>query len=248
MIDLLDSHTHSVVSGHAYNTINELIAQARQKGLKLIAVTEHAPAMPGSCTELYFRNLKIQPRNRDGLWTLFGTEVNILDWTGRIDLMDSTLKQMDVVIASIHPPTYVMDQEDDERSDIDKNTTAYIRAMQNPYVNIIGHPDDARYPVHFDELVRAAKAYHVLLEVNNTSFQETSYRQGWRENYIEMLKYCIQYEEPIIIGSDAHIDQDVGKHEEAWALVREVGVPEHLIANTNLDLYFSYINFNPLFD
>lgn len=247
MIDLLDSHTHSLVSGHAYNTINELVAQAREKDLKLIAITEHAPALPGSCTELYFRNLKIMPRCRDGLWTMFGAEVNILDWTGRIDLMESTLKQLDVVIASIHPPTYMADREEDETSDIDKNTTAYIRAMQNPYVNIIGHPDDGRFPVHYDELVRAAKAYHVLLEINNTSFLETSYRSGARENYLEMLHYCMQYDEPVIINSDAHLDLEVGEHQKAWELVQEVGMPAHLIANTDLDLYFSYINYNPLF-
>lgn len=247
MTDLLDSHTHSLVSGHAYNSINELIAQARQKQLKLLAITEHAPMMPGTCTEMYFRNLKIQPRNRDGLWTLFGAEVNILDWTGAIDLEDQTLKQMDVVIASIHVPTYTADPETGEKSEVAKNTTACIRAMQNPYVNILGHPDDGRYPVHYDELVRAAKAYHVLLEVNNASFQETTYRQNARENYKEMLQYCIRYEEPIIINSDAHMDLEVGAHDEAWELVREVGVPDRLIANTDLDLYFSYVNYNPLF-
>ena len=237
MLDILDSHTHSLVSGHAYNSINEMIAQAREKGLELIAITEHAPAMLGSCGELYFRNLKIQPRNRDGLWTLFGAEVNILDWTGKLD----------VVIASIHPPTYTAIEDADEEVIAEKNTTAYIRTMQNPYVNIIGHPDDGRYPVHYDELVRAAKAYHVLLEVNNTSFLERNYRQGARENYLKMLEYCRQYDEPIIIGSDAHLDLEVGEHAEAWKLLKEVDFPERLIVNTDLDLYFSYINYNPLF-
>lgn len=248
MIDLLDSHTHSLVSGHAYNSINEMIAQAREKGLKLIAVTEHGPSMLGSCGELYFRNLKIQPRTRDGLWTLFGAEVNIMDWTGKLDLMESTLKMLDVVIASIHPPTYTKIEDADEEVIAEKNTTAYIRTMQNPYVNIIGHPDDGRYPVHYDELVRAAKAYHVLLEVNNTSFLERNYRQNARENYLQMLLYCKQYEEPIIINSDAHLDLEVGEHTEAWNLIKEVDFPERLIVNTDLDLYFSYINYNPLFE
>ena len=44
----LDTHTHTLASGHAYSTISEMIDAAAQKGLKLLGITEHAPAMPGS--------------------------------------------------------------------------------------------------------------------------------------------------------------------------------------------------------
>ena len=46
---ILDTHTHTLASGHAYSTIDEMIQAAADKGLKLYALTEHAPAMPGSC-------------------------------------------------------------------------------------------------------------------------------------------------------------------------------------------------------
>ena len=49
----LDCHTHSFASGHAYNTMTEMIQAAADKGLKLYALTEHAPAMPGSCGNYY---------------------------------------------------------------------------------------------------------------------------------------------------------------------------------------------------
>lgn len=246
MTDLLDSHTHTIVSGHAYNSINEMIAQAREKNLKLLAITEHGPAMTGTCSEMYFRNLKILPRKREDIWTLFGAEVNIMDRKGTLDLSDEILQDMDVVVASIHPPTYTL-QKQEEESDEDVNTAAYINAMQNQYVNIIGHPDDGRFPVRFGELVRAAKAYHVLLEINNSSFLPTTYRQNARENCRKMLEYCRQYEAPVIVDSDAHMDLGVGEHGKAWELLKEVDFPEELIANTNLELYFSYINANPLF-
>ena len=55
----LDTHTHTLASGHAYSTITEMIDAAVDKGLKLLAITEHAPAMPGSCKDFYFYNLKI---------------------------------------------------------------------------------------------------------------------------------------------------------------------------------------------
>ena len=43
----LDTHTHTLASGHAYSTIAEMIDAAAQKGLKLVGLAEHAPAWPG---------------------------------------------------------------------------------------------------------------------------------------------------------------------------------------------------------
>ena len=241
MLDLLDSHTHTIVSGHAYSTIKEMIAAAKKKDLKLLAFTEHAPAMEGSCKKMYFKNLKIMPRRQEDLITLYGVELNILDRDGTMDLDDSVLECVDLAIASIHPPLYRTEIDPDE------NTAAYIRAMSNPHVNIIGHPDDGRIPVNYGELVRAAKAYHVLLEVNNASFSSTTMRTNTRENCKEMLRECMKYQAPVIVNSDAHADFQVGNHAEAYQLLEEVGFPEELVANTNLDLYFSFMNFNPLF-
>ena len=50
--DKMDLHTHTVASGHAYNTRNEMIAAAVEKGLEILAITEHAPAMQGSCQQI----------------------------------------------------------------------------------------------------------------------------------------------------------------------------------------------------
>lgn len=82
----LDTHTHTLASGHAYSTISEMIDAAAQKGLKLLGITEHAPAMPGSCKEFYFHNLKILPRFQKGVELMFGVELNIMDYRGRVDL------------------------------------------------------------------------------------------------------------------------------------------------------------------
>lgn len=46
MLDKVDLHTHTIASGHAYNTRNEMIAAAAAKNLEVYAITEHAPAMP----------------------------------------------------------------------------------------------------------------------------------------------------------------------------------------------------------
>ena len=46
---VLDTHTHTIASGHAYNTINEMVKRGADMRLELMAITDHAPKMPGSC-------------------------------------------------------------------------------------------------------------------------------------------------------------------------------------------------------
>lgn len=63
----IDTHTHTLASGHAYNTIREMARAAKEKGLKALAITEHAPEMPGSCHLFYFVNLRVLPRELEGI-------------------------------------------------------------------------------------------------------------------------------------------------------------------------------------
>lgn len=55
---VLDLHTHTIVSGHAYCTLREMAKAASEKGLELLGITEHAPKMPGTCHKFYFENLR----------------------------------------------------------------------------------------------------------------------------------------------------------------------------------------------
>ena len=64
---VLDTHTHTLASGHAYNTIQEMIKTAKTKNLELLGITDHAPAMPGSSLGLYFCNFRVLPRQYDNL-------------------------------------------------------------------------------------------------------------------------------------------------------------------------------------
>ncbi len=56
MKDILDLHTHTIASGHAYNTLYEMAQAAADKGLAVYGCSEHAPSMPGTCHEFYFTN------------------------------------------------------------------------------------------------------------------------------------------------------------------------------------------------
>lgn len=83
---VLDTHAHTIVSGHAYNTIREMAQMAKEKGLEAFALTEHAPQMPGTCHEFYFQNLHIVPREMYGVRLFMGVELNIMNEKGEVDL------------------------------------------------------------------------------------------------------------------------------------------------------------------
>ena len=113
--------------------------------------------------------------------------------------------------------------------------------MDNPDVNIIGHPDDSRYPVDYEKLVKAAKEKHVLLELNNTSLNPDGPRQGAFENDVKMLNICKELGVCISIGSDAHIKEGICEFDRAYKVIEDTQFPEELIVNSDYSLYESYI-------
>ena len=171
-----------------------------------------------------------------GLRVLYGVELNIVDYDGHVDLPDNTLAEMDIAIASMHPQCYKGERTRE------MVTQAYVNAMQNPYVDIIGHPDDGRYPVDYEELVAAAKEHHVLLELNNSSLSAKGARKNPVPNDRKMLELCRSYKTPIIVNSDSHCAADVGNHTYADKLLKEMNFPEELIVNRSVEEYKKYTN------
>lgn len=233
---IADTHAHSLMSGHAYSTIREMAAAAAAKGLQIMALTEHAPKMPGTCGKYYFENLDVVPREMSGIRMLFGAELNIMDAEGNVDLAEGTIRGLDIVIASVHPPCYGKSRTEQE------NTQAYIRTMENPYINIIGHPDDGRFPINYEELVKAAKRTHTLLELNNSSLRPQSYRKNTRENMLIMLDLCKQYGVHVSTGSDAHVDADAGNFTYVKEVLSYCDFPQELVATTDWEVLKSFLN------
>lgn len=225
----IDTHTHTLASGHAYNTLNEMAQAAADKGLKGLAITEHAPEMPGTCHLFYFQNLRIVPRKKYGIELLLGTELNIMNARGEIDLPDSVLERLDIAIASIHMPCFKAERT------IDNVTAAYEKVMEHPYVDIIGHPDDGRFPVDMKRLVKKAKETGTLLEVNNSSLRPEGFRENTKENCLEMVKECKAHGVMIVLGSDSHLDADIAEYPYAEEILRETDFPEELVANVSLE-------------
>ena len=108
--------------------------------------------------------------------------------------------------------------------------------MENPYVKVIGHPDDSRYPLNYERVVLAAKKNNVALEVNNSSLNPGSFRIGADENATLFLKLCKENNTKIIFGSDAHISFDVGAFHNCLKIAEKVDFPKELIVNYNEEL------------
>ncbi|MCD7805841.1 MAG: phosphatase, partial [Lachnospiraceae bacterium] len=122
-----------------------------------------------------------------------------------------------------------------------ENTESLIRAMQNPYVCVIGHPDDSRYPLEYERLVEAAKRYHVLLEVNNSSMNSFNARQNAEENIPVYLELCKKYQAPILLGTDAHYCDAVGIFDGADKILQQVNFPQELMINLHPDRLWEYL-------
>ncbi len=234
LIDVLDVHTHTIASGHAYNTMNEMIAAAKNKNLKLFGIADHAPAMPGSCHSFHFLNLKTVRRDAYGIELVLGVELNILDYNGSTDLPGHILETLDFAVASLHNPCI-------KPGTLEQNTAAMIGAIKNPCVVIIGHPDNPSYPVDFDRVAQAAAEHNVLLEINNHSYESTGGRAGSRDKAKLMLAACKKYRTHVIMGSDAHVDTDVGNHRSSIAVLEENDFPSELVVNADPQQFRTFL-------
>lgn len=223
---LIDLHTHTLVSGHAYSTVQENIQGAINSGLKYLGISEHAPNMPGGPHPYYFHNIYCIPREVDGLKILRGIEANIIDYQGNTDVEDDMLKHIDYVIASLHTPCIKSGSKEE-------NTNAILNVMENQKVKIIGHLDDNRYPVDYERVVKKAKEKNILLEINNSSLKPTTFREGAWDNVAILLKLCKKHNTRVVLGSDAHISYDVGQFPFSEKIINELDFPKELVLNYN---------------
>lgn len=224
MKPIMDLHTHTTASGHGYSTLKENIEAAKEAGLKVLGLSEHGPAAPGGPHKFFFSNYRCIPRQYGDLQLLCGVEANICDYEGNLDLEESLLQKMDYVIASLHTMCC-------KPGTMEENTRASIRAMENPYVTVLGHPDDDRYPLDRDAVVKAAKEFGVAIEINNSSLNPAAARQNGRKNIEELLRLCRNYEVPVLLGTDSHICYSVGVFNETLEILKEMDFPEELVLN-----------------
>ena len=234
---LLDIHTHTVASGHAYGTIRENVQEGAERGLKLVGTSEHGPMIEGSCREIYFAPANRIPREMFGIEVVTGVEANLID-DGSIDLPAKFHHLLDYVIVGVHGGKWYSNHG------IEGNTDLLIKAMQLPKVHFISHPDTDKFPVDYDRLAQAAAENRVALELNNSSLRKPQERPGCHANYRKMLAACEKYGTYVIVSSDAHDPSEVGRFERAEALLEECRFPEALILNCDIDRFKAFIEYD----
>lgn len=218
---------HTLVSGHAYGTIREMVWAAKDRGLQLIGISEHAPGIPGTVNPFYYLNLEVIPRFINGIEIIHGCEINVLNG-GKLSLEQKYIDRLDYAIIGIHRQCY----KDEGK---EKNTKNIIECMKNEKVHFVSHPDDDHTPLDYEILVNAAKQYQIALELNNSSLVKKEKRLNCYENYKTMLSLCEQYQVPIIISSDAHDPSWVGEFELAYKLLEELDFDQNLILNNDIE-------------
>ena len=113
--------------------------------------------------------------------------------------------------------------------------------MKNPYVTIIGHCDDVKYPVDYLAIVRAAMEHHVILEINNSSLSPDGYRGDTRFNDLMILNLCKHFGYPILLSSDSHGTKHVGDFTYAQELLKKADFPSSLVLNDSAGEFQAFL-------
>lgn len=168
-----DLHCHSSWDGGT-NSIKEMAEAAIAQGYEYLGIADHTKflriehglnekQLAQQRKEIEKINYKLQTKNYK-LRVLQGCEANIMN-DGSIDIKDESLKKLDYVIAGIHSSM---------KMDRNRMTERIIKAMKNPNVDIISHPTGRiikrrdEYQIDFDKILRAAKEFNVILEINSS--------------------------------------------------------------------------------
>lgn len=237
-INKIDLHSHSVLSRHAYSSLTENIEYASSIGLEVYGISEHQPDETNTGAHKYaFNNcIRIAPKEYNGTKILVGIELNILDG----DFMTYGIKidELSYAIASMHGYVYSITNHT-----YDDNTKNYIKACNTPYITFIGHLDYPAFPCDYEKIIKEACKNNKLIELNNSSLKPDGSRAGAKKIDYEILKYCMQYNCPIILGSDAHIKYEIGDVSLCNDLLEEVNFPDELVVNYNKDLFNKYFKY-----
>ena len=190
-------HNHSVYSD-GKNTLQEMAEACRSLGLYYFGIADHSQyaAYAGGLKEedVYRQHEEIDRLNL--LWSDFtilkGIEADILP-DGSLDYNDPILSQFDYVVASVHANLTM---------DLDKAMPRLIRAIENPYTSILGHPTGRLllsrpgYPLNTHKILDACLANGVSIELNASPYRLDL---DWRHIYAAMDKGVF-----VSINPDAH--------------------------------------------
>lgn len=220
---IAELHTHTnEYCDHAGSSIEEFIEAAKAKGFKYYAATNHSAIIDTRTPHtFYLDNLK---RSYDGITFLAGTEADIRDLHGGFDMCQFDLLSLDFVIASVHVNILPHDLPD--------YTNAYVKAIENPAVDCLGHiARDPRYPFDVETVLNAVKANRKLVEFNDGSI--TGDNRG--EACGAIMDACARIGVESIVTTDAHHTGRLGDNGVTLKMLEDRNHPEELIINADED-------------
>jgi putative hydrolase len=232
---IIDVHTHTFACHHAFSTLEENVASAKSKGIKYLCYTEHGPTMPYAPPDWFYEELTIIPKIMNNINVITGVESNVMDESGKTDIDDLPKHWFNYVIASLHKHTYLpVDHKDD--------TQALLNAMDNPYIDMLGHVDSPLYNLNYEAIVKKAVKTNTLIEFNNGSINGV--RKNGKPNFYTMANLCMKYDCMIALGSDAHISYNVGVFDDITKILNEVDFPNELIINNKEKIFLDFLRAN----
>ncbi len=227
----VDTHVHTVLSGHAFSTVWENAKMAKERGLKGFASTDHGPMVPGTSPDFLPSTMRLWPTHVEGVRLYKSCEANVKGPSGDLDIPPFYIRMLDFVVAGLH----FMPEEE---YDIDMTTQTLIAAYNSPYVDVIAHPDNKHYPADFERLVMAAKRNGKPIEINH---QSILLRKGSKDNARALIELCKENDVSVVAASDAHFCFNIGDVSAAEELLIAADFPEELILNARFERFEQYL-------
>ena len=233
----VDLHIHTINSGHAFGTFYDVIREAGEKKMELIAVTDHGPSMEGTMGKVHFYMGSRAPAQNGNLRVLWGCESNLINEQGDIDLEQDLQEKLDFLIMGIHPFTPYTDQGKK------KNTIALKKAIKkNPKIKFLSHPTFYPCEYNWHEVWEYAFEYNVLLELNISSLLK--YGHSKTTHFTDMIEFTKKHSQKLIVNSDAHFLHEIGDDTLLKKYWNELGLSDDLIINNDINSVYKWLEIN----
>lgn len=232
---IADTHTHTLMSGHAHSTVLENLREAKKKGLRFLCVTDHTGKMVGAPNHVYFACMwSALPDEFEDVYILRGCEANVISFDGKLDISDAHLEWLEWRIASIHNGTGGISP-----SSIEDHTRLWVSVAKNPLIDVIGHCGSDKYEFDKERVIKAFAEYGKIVEINSST--AVTRPTSWK-NCAEIARLCAKYNVPMVLSSDAHFAGNVGNVDEAVKLILDNGIDERHILNADFGRFAEFLH------
>ncbi len=214
----IDLHTHTIASGHAFCTVNELATRANELNMEAIAITDHGPGLPNGPHVYHFVN-QWRFRKIAGKCKIFsGVEEDLSGSDGEVFLPENVLENLDVVLLGLHPYPKGFVMNNDSKTVL----KSLLKAMENPLIKGVTHPVNNWFDFNVKEIVKNAKPTGTAVELNLSKIK------GLEKKLEEFLDFVGEFDAPLMINSDSHAVTELGNFGDLQQFVDKIDMTKVL--------------------